>query len=363
MTELAWDLYRDPRAARLLSMGRRTAWNSHIFDPHFLTLAFGRALPARARFAARSSVCPQAGIAALKSVEGGAYWGSRAIEAVIKFGPYGNGHGHADKLALEIAGAGRKTCIEELEREATDWRYWNSTVSHNSVVVGGRSQPGNEEMFALNDSCGRLVYRRFAKGLKVACAEAPEVYEGLTCYRRTVAVTDAYVIDVFEVASKRPTVFDWFLHGKGTIAIEGVVLGVAEFGCSSQGYESLEDVHGGAPAGQVRARFSEGHTVFLPDAHGAFVFASMGPWKVDTRRPALVVRREGPSAVFVAVHDPSGQAVRSVSAEAGAKAVALVVTGRGFTDTVTLPLGIGRPARARSPKPEIGYSRKRRGKR
>ena len=168
--EAAWDLYGDRQAARVLAMGGRGETESQIFGAHYLTLAKGRALPETVRYAAKSNIYPQAGYAVLRSMEGDAYWGSEATQAVMKFGPFGNGHGHADKLHLDISGAGHKCCSEDLDRKSATWRYWNSTVSHNSVIVGGKSQPGDEEMFALNNSCGRLLGRDFSGGMKWAAA-------------------------------------------------------------------------------------------------------------------------------------------------------------------------------------------------
>ena len=337
MTELAWDVYGDRRAARLLALGGRRSEGAHIFDPHFLTLVFGRPLPKRTRFASKSTIYPQAGYAVLKSIEGDGYWRSGAIQTVLKFGPYGNGHGHADKLHLDICGAGGKCCIEELQREAVSWRYWNSTVSHNTVVVVGRSQPGDEAMFALNDSCGRLVARRFGRNVKFACAEADRLYSGMKTYRRTVAVTDSYIVDLFEVAANRPTVFDWFLHGMGALSLVGVRRARRKIGYHSHGYQYLKSVRAGKADGVFTARFSQGHAVFFPAAGRLEVFAATGPWKKDRGRPALIVRKRGRKAIFLCVHDPSGRNVRQVSADAaGGPCITLNVKGRGIDDTVTL---------------------------
>jgi hypothetical protein len=330
-TELSWDLFGDERAAGLLSRGSRRADGASICGEDMLTLLFGRALPEAPRFESRSVIYPHAGYAVLKSVEGEGYWQSDAIVANLFFGPFGNGHGHADKLALEISGAGRKCCIEELYRSGAEWRYWNSTVSHNAVAVGGKSQPGNADQFTTGiDSCGRLVFHRFTPEVKAACAEAPEVYAGMRTYRRTVAVTDAYVVDVFEVAAEAPTVFDWFLHGMDGVTLEGVTLAESQIGNSAEGYEYLNDVRSGRPAGAVTVRFGMGHAVFVPEAAGFEVFTADGPWKEDAKRPAVILRKRGESAVFVVVHDPSGRAVERVEIERG---------GSGFSLAVELAAG------------------------
>ncbi|MCD6406187.1 MAG: heparinase II/III family protein [Planctomycetes bacterium] len=313
--ELAWDFFGDRRAARLLSMGERAAVGMHYFPPYLLTLAFGKPLPKRPRFETRSVIYPHAGHAVLKSVEGDAYWGSDAVCALVKFGPYGNGHGHGDKLHLDIAGAGHKCCIEEIEVGYDKWPYSNSTVSHNTVVAGGRSQPGDEEMYALNDSCGRLLFHRFDESIKIVSAEAPDVYDGLTTYRRTAALIGSCLLDIFEVEAEKPTTFDWFLHGRGRLSIKGASLKPASLGYRRHGYQFLRGVRKGKSCGPLVARFSPGHAVLMPEDDATEVFCARGSWKATATRPVLILRRRGTRAVFVVVHDPSGKAVKGVRLE------------------------------------------------
>lgn len=364
-TELAWDIYGDRRAARLLSMGRRGADGAGYFAPGLLTLAFGKPLPKRARFESKSTIYPHAGHAVLKSIEGDSFWGSDSIHVLLKFGPFGNGHGHADKLHLDIAGAGRKDCTEELSREDVHWRYWNSSVSHNTVVVGRRSQPGNESMFAiLNDSCGRLVFHRFDGAVKVACAEAGDVYDGLKTYRRTVAVSDCYVLDVFEVESRKPTVFDWMLHGKGRLTVKGASLEAGSLGAHRHGYQFLRKVRKGKTDGAITARFSPGHTVFVPQGAATEVFSARGPWKATATRPVLILRRRGKSAVFVAVHDPSGEAVKGVRLGRGGKgALSAIIELENGRDRVKLVGNGGKTTKSRRRTPkmkdDLVYSKER----
>lgn len=346
LAELAWDLFGDERAARLLKGGQRRSSGCYPLPADLMTLAFGKPLPDSPKFPTKSTIYPHAGYAVMKSIEGDEYWGSDSIHAVLVFGPFGNGHGHADKLHLGISGAGRKCCIEELSRPPVEWQYWNSTVSHNTVVVGAKSQPGSEEMFTTGiDSCGRLVYRRFDDDIRVACAEDPEVYDGMEVYRRTVAVTDSYVVDVFEVRSSEETTFDWFLHGMGELAVDGVAMAEASLGASSQGYEYLEDVRGGVTGGAFKAEFSSGHAVFAPARGEVEVFSAVGPWKKHGGRPVLVLRKSGREAVFIVVHDPSGKAVTDVRTYEREGCVAVLeISVNGRVDRLELPsadIGMG----------------------
>jgi len=195
------------------------------------------------------------------------------------------------------------------------------------------------------DSCGRLVYRRFDNDIKVACAEDPNVYEGLEVYRRTVAVTDSYIVDVFEARSAEDTTFDWFLHGMGELGVEGVAMEGASMGGASQGYEYLRDAKGGRTGGPFSARFSCGHTVFAPAQGEVLIFSAVGPWKEDAGRPALVLRKSGREAVFTVVHDPSGKAVSGVrSYERAGCVAALEISVNGRIDRLELPradIGMG----------------------
>jgi|GEM_PF-4223408 len=370
IAEAAWDFYRDRRAARLLASGKRRAGGTHLVGDWLLTLAYGVTLPPSPRFPARSAIYPQAGYAVLKSPEGDSYWHSKAAVAVLKFGPFGNGHGHADKLHLDLAGAGQRCCIEELVREDTGWRYWNSTVSHNTVVVGGKSQPGNEAMFALNDSCGRLVARKFTKSVKFAVAEADGLFPGLQTYRRTLALADSYLVDVFEVACDGRTVFDWFLHGMGKLTLDGPVLMKKSLRFASNGYQYFTDVRGARVVGPFRARFSTGHAVFFPEVGPSEVFSLCGPWKKGASRPVLVVRRTGAAACYVAVHDFSGRAVHAVRAAGlDGRGILIEVKGRDFTDRLELngialasPAGTAASGRRRKVSPGVRYFRKPRCK-
>ncbi len=358
LAELAWDLFGDERAARLLKEGQRRACDSFPFPEGLLTLAFGRPLPETPEFDSASVIYPHAGYAVMKSIEGDAYWGSPAIHAVLSFGPFGNGHGHADALALEIAGATRKCCVEELHRPHVDWQYWNSTVSHNTVVVGTKSQPGNDAIFETGiNTCGTLVYRLFDDNLKVACAQDMEVYHQLEVYRRTVAVTDCYVADLFEVRAPEATIFDWFLHGMGELLIDGLSMHNNSFASLQEGYEYLHSIESNKTEGQLVARFSPGHTVFVPQQGLIEVFKARGPWSKDATRPTLIIRKIACEAVFMAIHDPSGDKVTSVGAyteEARRALFEIKTTCRA--DRLTLPLASTTAAELAG---QVSYSRQK----
>jgi hypothetical protein len=82
-----------------------------------------------------SADLPGTGLAILRADDGRTY-------ASVDYGRYGGGHGHPDRLQLNLYTRGR--------RWLTDWgtgnyrfdhlRWYRATVAHNTVVVDGRSQ-------------------------------------------------------------------------------------------------------------------------------------------------------------------------------------------------------------------------------
>ncbi len=136
------------------------------------------------------------------------------------------GHGHRDKLNVDVFAKGR-VIVPDLgypqftddhpEREA-----WNkNTISHCTVVVDARMQTlaakGDLHLFAA------------APGVRVAEASAETNYPGIvSTYRRTVGLVDvserdSYVVDIFRVAGGKQ--HDYSLHGPyGDLEVSGISL-------------------------------------------------------------------------------------------------------------------------------------------
>ncbi|OGG52298.1 MAG: hypothetical protein A3F84_23350 [Candidatus Handelsmanbacteria bacterium RIFCSPLOWO2_12_FULL_64_10] len=136
------------------------------------------------------------------------------------------GHGHLDKLNVEVFAKGRKVLPDLGYPQFTDDHperdAWNkNTVSHCTVVVDARMQTraakGDLHLFAA------------APWVQVAEASAETNYPGIvSMYRRTVGMVDvsgqdSYVVDLFRVTGGRQ--HDYSLHGPdGAFEASGLAL-------------------------------------------------------------------------------------------------------------------------------------------
>ena len=161
------------------------------------------------------------------------------------YGHAGGGHGHRDRLTIEMQDSRFKAPVLNDMGYPAHWlaknTYWTSnTVSHYDVVV---NQSGQQTMYA-----GSLNTLASAPGLQLADASADQVaYPSATSlYRRTLGLIDlspdsSYVLDIFRV--KGGWEHDYSFHGpafpvfsvsggqpgpvqaKGTLAGEDVAFG------------------------------------------------------------------------------------------------------------------------------------------
>ena len=87
-------------------------------------------------------------------------------------------------------------------------RLWNNaTLAYNTVVVDERAQ-------ALSD--GKLIFFGAAPQVSMIDAEANDAYPD-SDLRRTLVLTDRYLLDFFRVASDRDRRIDWFYHNRGEL--------------------------------------------------------------------------------------------------------------------------------------------------
>jgi hypothetical protein len=299
------------------------------------------------------------------------------------------GHGHLDKLNVEVFAKGRKVLPDLGYPQFTDDHperdAWNkNTISHCTVVVDARMQTraakGDLHLFAA------------APRVQVAEASAETNYPGITSmYRRTVGMVDvseqdSYVVDLFRVAGGRQ--HDCSLHGPdGEFETSGIALsepspgtlagpdvpytslyddpelskpGAQGFGrYKGSGFSYIRDPRRGTVRSAWRATWrlkdadgnlSEDRMTILRVPVGdeeAFVGDGIPPFKPGN--PAslkyIVTRRAGEelSSVFVSLFVPHTgdlfvRSVRLLKIAPGDGTVALAVEREGETDVVVSSL-------------------------
>lgn len=277
---------------------------------------------------AASALLPATGFGVLR----GELAGGPAF-VLMDFGPHGGGHGHPDKLNVIVAGLGR-TLAPDLGTSGygipLNSAWYRQSVSHNVVVVDGKSQTPAE---------GNLVAFNGEGALKWVAARCDTAYPGVA-WTRTAALLDFDILIVDRLASDRDRRYEWVYHNHGgfelaappagSLAPEPLPLG--------NGYEHLAEAKAAAVEDCVRGAWHvEGAgTVALTAAAdpGTTVIVAEGPGNPATERlPAVLLRRAGAKADFVACLElvrPGGtQSVRAVRAAAEGENIAVVVEAAG----------------------------------
>ncbi|MDK1032256.1 MAG: heparinase II/III family protein, partial [Planctomycetia bacterium] len=160
----------------------------------------------------RSFATREHSYAFLTTVEGPEYWDSDATVVLMTLDPWST-HGHLDSLSLQVFSHG-EVIADDAEGRVTKYgvcapilREVNfHTVSHNTVMVDGKSEPRRSEAL-------RLVQNRRLGDVQTLVAADLEGlrYEGVREVR-SVALTPEYVLDVFELDSARERRYDWLFH-------------------------------------------------------------------------------------------------------------------------------------------------------
>lgn len=230
---------------------------------------------------------------------------------LLKFGPHGGGHGHPDKLALDLHAFGRAFSADlgtpgygiPLNRS-----WYRHTLSHNAILLGGTAQP---------PATGELV-RFVAPGagpFAVADArvswptDAPAPYAGVSARRVILWKPGAqpYFLDLVLVQrpDDAPGEIDLAWHHRGTLDLPGLEPGALTG--ADEAYAHLRDV------AMLRAREwhatwrigAVGTALWALDPPGTTLFASTAPDNPASESRSLLLRRgAATNAMFGAVFEP-----------------------------------------------------------
>lgn len=201
----AYSRYRMPEMAWLLS--------HHSTPP--LRALFVRRLPPETATPPEmhTRLWPELGYAALRTHEGQQYWDGEGMSVFLSCNSDGI-HGQADKLSFVAFGNGRHLAAD-CEARATARHAFSaevqrqlnrSTIAHNTVMIDGRDHGPVGRHFPIVNWINR-------PGLKMVTVEdsAGVIYPGVHMMR-TVAATDSYILDIFQVASDTEHQIDYLFH-------------------------------------------------------------------------------------------------------------------------------------------------------
>ncbi len=305
--ELAYARFGDPSYLGIVHQGRRRSLEAFLWGADELPEAPEVALASK----------DFSGLGAVVLRQGS---GDDQLYVHLDYGPHGGGHGHLDKLAMILFGLGRQLAPDPARlayAAPMQGSWYKQTFAHNTVCMDAKSQRSAE---------GRLTLLHSQPGLAVAQAECDTAYDGVMM-RRTMALTPAYLIDVFSVSSDEEHTWDWLYHNFGELQPTVATEPCAEPPGDNFGYQHLKDITQAQTTETWSADFSlDDANVRLtmlgaPDTRLYFGTGMANNPPQDC--PMVIVRRKGTAATFISVIEP----YRDAPAITGFKEIP--VTGAG----------------------------------
>ncbi len=308
--EVAYGWYRESVFARVLEQnysGRpRTALEA---------LLYGEVLPeSGGGLIAGSTVLKPSGMAILRS--------GKALDrqscVLLKYGPHGGGHGHPDKLSISFYVRGSPVATDlgtPGYGVGMNESWYRQTLSHNTVIVNGISQPPAD---------GRLVNfdERREGGFQVVDARvswenAP--YAGIAM-RRVILWTDSYFWDVFHVEAPQECQMDWVCRYQADRCMQtGLSVGES-VALSGDGYAHIRQPIAFVPEGMAALQWrlpGVGVGIFLLEETGERIIRGEAPLQPASKTGDILIRRRiARKTTFVALvhHWDNDPAVSRVDA-------------------------------------------------
>lgn len=171
------------------------------------------------------------------------------VRLAVRFGPYGGGHEHLDKLGVDVetSSGWQSLDLGTSGYGATFTNDWQKTsVAHNVVVIDGRRQSA---------SAGRLT----AWSENTISVEAENAYPGI-CLRRTLTLAGQGWEDVFEVTAMKASRIDWVFHGDGSFEPETLKATPFHFD-EANGYRMIAEASQAEVSGRLQGRWAHGSLI------------------------------------------------------------------------------------------------------
>lgn len=245
---------------------------------------------------------------------------------LVKYGPHGGGHGHPDKLQLDLHAFGTRLAPDAgspAYNSPLQGPWFRQTLSHNTVVLGAESQP--EAVGHLRCYLDPAEHPAGLVDVEVSWPRDPQpqgqpgswlkeprrkhvpAYAGATLRRVVIAAPAGYYLDLVFVAAPSAVPIDLAWHHRGTL-VDPRDLPPAAWAPPGEAYEFLQDVRSvpGSPW-QLEWRVeSAGTRLWGLDPDGTTVLSARSPSNPPAETQATLLRRtHGTSACFATVIEPS----------------------------------------------------------
>lgn len=180
--------------------------------------------------------------------------------------------------------------------------WYRATTSHNTVLVDRASQEGVE------GQCELFVA---TPALSAVAAHTDQAYAGIL-HRRLLVLRPGFLVvaDILTASDGKSHTFDWLYHNRGESASSPAAVREAA-PPSGQGFEYFQKVRRGITDGPIQSTVTLGSNrvnVLVNGESGSEVLVGTGVGEsVLDRVPLVAVTREGSTARFAAVIDPTGK--------------------------------------------------------
>ena len=299
--EAAFDWFGRPEFAQVI----RWSYPDGTRDS-LQSLLHGQTLPPAGDFVpADHDLLRPSGIALLRS---GTTLESSSVVA-LKAGPAGGTHGHPDKLSVSWYASGEPVSVDlgtpgygiDLHQ-----KWFRQTVSHNTLVVDGISQPQLE--------AGTPWLSPPFTAARVTWPQDAGPYAGLSAIR-ILGVAPDYFVDFLVVDPARECQMDWWFRLDAQWQAASGLQSAATPVLSGDGYQYVEvqEALVGASPGVMewRTQAGRGLRLYLPAPSGELIVRGAVPHNPASHRSQTVLRRrQGAGARFVAVFHEYGQRAR-----------------------------------------------------
>lgn len=361
----AWLIAQDPA---------RAAYDNCFWG--YVALTHGQPLEPQTPPPASSGVYPGIGTAILRADETSSYWNSDAPTVFVRSGRFYHSHVHFDAFSLVLNAFGKNIFPDwfipwdylaprDTDGFANQCPFTRGPMGHNTVAVDRTPfvlEYYNNFAFQPEMSL-RSVELGGGRRAQVVTVEGD--FFGGVRQRRTVALTDRYVLDLFTCESDAEHTYDYCLHSFGRLDLAGVG-GLSAYDGFAADYRLppidkrsarpdnawLRPGMRGSADGAFSATFLDRDAIGVQSlfrTRGAplevfttdtpYYVSGEGyddlPWDGEHRRmPMLILRRVGRSATFAAVHQPFR--FRPATLAFGSDGNAFVVESHGLRDEIAL---------------------------
>lgn len=311
--EPAYHTYRDPRILALLPR-----------EPSFDNLLLGRPAGTSASLPPlESKVFEDAGHAILRMP------GSARMTAAMTFGPYGGFHGHFDKLSFVFYGHGKELGVDPGRAGSQAYRlpihsnWYKATISHNTVLVDGKSQA---------PAAGQLTLFEREDNYTAVGARCDAAYAGVV-HDRLLLMTRTYLLVIDRLRAENDHRFDWLYHSRGTAAVSEAIAAGLQWKGDYTGAEYIQNAVWAQKDELVRIAFEDAnvttHLTMAAEHKTSIMLGDGVGSSVSDRVPMAMIGRTGRDVTYVAALEPRltgfEPTVLDIHVEEGQGALSVVV--------------------------------------